>query len=200
MILTSEQFTEGRPFNKVFITSDFHLSHSNIIKYAKRPYKDSEEMNEAILKKFDELPDGSLIWNLGDFSFNRKASFLKPILERLNSKGKVHNLIMGNHDKENLNFYKGLGFGTVLEGPVLVGQLLFTHCPYYLTGKEKVINIHGHTHERDVHPNYFKSDFYEGPGKGNQVYSKLYFNASIDKQPYISLEELEEKFKWISNL
>ena len=45
-------------FNKIYITSDLHLEHRNIIKYCNRPYEFSWEdvarMNEDILKQFSK--------------------------------------------------------------------------------------------------------------------------------------------------
>ena len=46
----------------LYITSDLHYHHRNILKYCNRPYEFSSEgvakMNEDILKQFDELPVG----------------------------------------------------------------------------------------------------------------------------------------------
>lgn len=70
--------TQNFPLEKIFITSDLHLFHTNIIKYTERPFEYSEdgchEMNEFLLKKFDMLPRGCLVWNLGDVLLNRHVS------------------------------------------------------------------------------------------------------------------------------
>ena len=72
--LTEEEFTLGYPPEKIFITSDLHLFHTNIIKYCVRPFdyspKGCAEMTEFLLKKFDALPDDCLIWNFGDVYLN----------------------------------------------------------------------------------------------------------------------------------
>ena len=39
----------------LWFTSDLHLGHANIIKYANRPYKDVPEMNEALINNFNAL-------------------------------------------------------------------------------------------------------------------------------------------------
>ena len=79
----------------MFITSDTHFDHTNIIRYAKRPYKDVEEMNEALIRNWNaKVGPNDLIYHLGDFCFSNRGKYF---LSRLN--GKKH-LILGNHDKQ----------------------------------------------------------------------------------------------------
>ncbi len=82
--------------SKIWFTSDTHYYHSNIIKYCNRPYKDVEEMNEALIRNFNAVvrPEDT-VYHLGDFGFSH-VDKLKYILSRLNG-NKV--LIYGNHDK-----------------------------------------------------------------------------------------------------
>ena len=72
--ITSDDFFLGYSPEKIFLTSDLHLFHTNIIKYCNRPFEYTAEgcaqMNEFILKKFDALPEDCLIWNLGDVFLN----------------------------------------------------------------------------------------------------------------------------------
>ena len=52
----------------IWFTSDFHLGHFNIIRYCKRPFADTREMNAAILERLNALvkPD-DVLYFLGDF-------------------------------------------------------------------------------------------------------------------------------------
>ena len=73
----------------LYITSDLHYHHRNILKYCNRPYEFSSEgvakMNEDILKQFDELPEGSTILNLGDILLNSSKTFdeLKYLVDNI---------------------------------------------------------------------------------------------------------------------
>ncbi len=87
----------------IFVTSNTHFNHKNIIKYCHRPFKDVEEMNEAIISNWNNsVTNDDIIYHLGDFCFGAKEE-LKQIFNRLN--GQKY-LIMGNHDKKlGRNYY-----------------------------------------------------------------------------------------------
>lgn len=73
-----------------------HFGHDNIIRYCKRPFTSSDEMDEKILANFNSvLRPGDVLYHLGDVSW---SSFpLERFFNRLNT-NQVH-LIWGNHDK-----------------------------------------------------------------------------------------------------
>lgn len=78
-----------------FYFADSHLGHENIIRLSKRPFKNIEEMDEAIIANWNSVvTDDDDVYIAGDFSFK---SGKNPVeyLKRL--KGKKH-LIIGNHD------------------------------------------------------------------------------------------------------
>lgn len=79
-----------------WFTADTHMGHFNIIKYCKRPFKSVEEMNETIIKRFNEvLRPGDLLYHLGDVSYSTYD--WKSFFGRLRTK-EIH-LVWGNHDK-----------------------------------------------------------------------------------------------------
>lgn len=39
----------------IWLSSDLHLFHDNIIKYCNRPYEDADKMNDDIVKRWNSL-------------------------------------------------------------------------------------------------------------------------------------------------
>ncbi len=164
-------------YNNLFITSDLHFWHKNIILYCYRPYEMTidgiVQMNEDILREFDKLPKGSIILNLGDFSLNSNISFneLKILVDRMRRNDKHLWIVLGNHDRDTMDYHTGhsytnprdfftaLGFERVYEFPILLEEkFLLSHEPVYLKPGSNIINIHGHTHQCLVDGNYFNRD------------------------------------------
>jgi len=83
---------------KTLFTSDTHFGHRNIIKYSNRPFKDVEEMDEALIRNWNSVvgPEDD-IYHLGDFAMGKTPA--PAILARLN--GNKH-LIWGNHDSDQV--------------------------------------------------------------------------------------------------
>ena len=79
-----------------FWTSDTHFGHANIIRYTNRPYSDADEMNEDIIRIWNEtvgVDDDVII--VGDFALGKIADTL-PLVGFLNGH---KTLICGNHDR-----------------------------------------------------------------------------------------------------
>lgn len=81
--------------SKIFFTSDLHFGHKNIITYEDRPFETTEEMDNAMIDKWNnKVQKSDSVYILGDFSFGDK-DYTINILDRLN--GHKY-LIKGNHD------------------------------------------------------------------------------------------------------
>lgn len=92
----------------IFVTADLHFGHKNIIKYENRPYETIEQMDEDLIKKWNEtVKKNDTIYILGDFSWY-KGEKTNEILKQLNG---TKILIIGNHDG---NFLKDKNFDTSL--------------------------------------------------------------------------------------
>ncbi len=80
----------------IYFTSDLHFYHENIIKHANRPFFCVEEMNQALIKKWNQkVHTSDEIYILGDVTL-KGATYAVEILTRLN--GRKY-LIKGNHDR-----------------------------------------------------------------------------------------------------
>jgi len=78
---------------KLFFTADTHFNHANIIHFCKRPFEAVEEMNAALIERWNSrVGAGDLVYHLGDFAWGDWGS----ILDQLN--GDII-LIRGGHDK-----------------------------------------------------------------------------------------------------
>ena len=80
-----------------YYISDPHFYHYNIIKYDNRPFRTVSEMNEALIKKWQErVKDTDTVYILGDVSWAEDTYNNRLIFDQLPGK-KI--LIKGNHDK-----------------------------------------------------------------------------------------------------
>jgi calcineurin-like phosphoesterase family protein len=99
---------------ETFFTADTHFGHKNVIPYCKRPYENVEEMNEDLIKRWNEVvKPHDVVWHLGDFAFQNKEKTQETIA-RLNGH-KV--LLKGNHDGRTVTFYLDAGFAEVHKLP-----------------------------------------------------------------------------------
>lgn len=78
-------------------TADTHFGHASIIRFSKRPFADVNEMDERLIKNWNEVvkPNDD-VYHLGDFNFRSTLS-TGYYISRLN--GRIH-LIEGNHDDQ----------------------------------------------------------------------------------------------------
>jgi calcineurin-like phosphoesterase family protein len=150
----------------IYVTSDTHFSHANIIKYCNRPFKNIDEMNYTLIQKWNEVVnEDDEVYHLGDFAFVQRKDnsisykeTLKRHLTYLTNKlnGKIH-LILGNHDSK-ISTMSSCGFESVQKGPLEMTyegiNCIFSHVPLDNVPVDYV-NIHGHIHNTFL-PQYIK--------------------------------------------
>ncbi len=133
-----EEKREGKM--KIFIISDTHFNHKNIIKYCDRNFNSVEEMNEFIIDKWNsEVSHEDIVLHLGDFAKGNKEE-IRRLRKRL--QGTII-LIKGNHDYK---IDKYCGF-FIIEGTLQIGHLLLSHYPLKKIPRG-FKNIHGHIHNK----------------------------------------------------
>lgn len=160
----------------VFFTSDTHFGHENIIRYCDRPFKDTDEMDEAIIARWNEtVSPEDTVYHLGDIALGQIAKSL-PKVARLNG---YKIAVLGNHDRPFMRMGKPDEYdwfrryeevfqkvvhweGTLVNiGPDL-DTVKVSHFPYNgdHTPEDRHADmrphdigtplIHGHTHTKDV--------------------------------------------------
>lgn len=131
--------------NRVWVWSDTHFFHENIIKYANRPFVDATSMTTHMISEYKRLvqPDDVVIWG-GDIAFKGHA-IVNELLSALPGY-KIH--IIGNHDMDR----KGKVIPYMMDERHLCYQydingitVLFTHYPMDSV-PPGCVNVHGHIH------------------------------------------------------
>lgn len=138
---------------KVFLISDTHFSHQNVIRYENRPFKDAEEMDHYMIEKWNEVvSEDDLVFHLGDVVIG-SAKRAQEVLTQLNGR-KL--LILGNHDHYTKTKWRKLGFEPYTH--YFFKEYVLTHKPLQETPLRIAVeegflkgNIHGHTHSKNQH-------------------------------------------------
>lgn len=157
--------------NNTWLISDTHFGHENITRLCKRP----PNVDALMLEEWAHLvPPDAMLLHLGDLVYRADFKAWEPIIAAL--PGDKH-LILGNHDKQSLGFYKRCGFKVV--GPFQhiygVHTLSFDHYP--LDGKafDYQLHIHGHLHN---------SGYGWGPDTSGSPARVGHVNVSIELTKY----------------
>lgn len=123
---------------RIFLISDLHLDHENIIRHCHRPFRNVHEMNSTLINNWNRVVRrNDIVFFLGDLAGNTDYWYRK-----LN--GKIF-FIKGNHDHpKKIKFYhrryltyRGITF-------------LLIHSPWDVPKDWKGWVIHGHTHNHDT--------------------------------------------------
>jgi calcineurin-like phosphoesterase family protein len=129
----------------LFLFSDPHFGHKNIIEYEKRPFINIEDMDKKIILNWNRVVKSiDKVIVAGDISFyNRDKT--EELVRSLNGE-KI--LIRGNHDKAHSeSWWRKIGFNTVVSFPMCIhGFFWVSHEPMYMNESMPYVNIHGHTH------------------------------------------------------
>jgi calcineurin-like phosphoesterase family protein len=97
----------------MYLTSDWHLFHFNVIEYCNRPYKDVNQMHKDMQFEHNQvISDKDDVWNLGDITMLSSEYVGKVKKEILKFNGTKH-LVIGNHDEWRPSSYEKAGFWTI---------------------------------------------------------------------------------------
>jgi len=136
-----------------FFTSDFHISHENVLKFDQRPFRDLKHMHESLITRYNaSVTENGVCYFLGDMG--AKTEDIHKVITRLNG---IKILVLGNHDKGMNTMYK-CGFDVVMHGATIYIQgekVTLSHCPLADTWREdtshtKIPNAFWHGHEKNT--------------------------------------------------
>ena len=167
-----------------FFTADRHMDHFNILEYCNRPFKSLKQMQNAIIRRWNErVTDNDTVYVLGDewLGGGSHSSRLPVILRKLKGR-KI--LILGNHDEIKPFTYIKYGFESVHTSLIYRGTYLLCHDPALATVVPKDwFVIHGHVH-------------------GLYKFCKNCMNVGVDQWDFypVSIDELLTEFWAYQNL
>jgi len=161
----------------IYLISDTHFGHKNIISTCKRPFKTVEEMDETMINNWNSIiKHGDVVYFLGDFAWKKHDDYLDKL------KGTIV-FIKGNHDEkfdmimypELTIQYKGYTFILIHDKANVSHKNL---------GKKAYV-ISGHTHNKDVYIDFLNHDI----------------NVSVEQINYkmISLDQIISDLKNLKN-
>ncbi len=159
----------------IWLVSDTHFGHENIIRYCARPFANAAEMDAAMIERWNAVvkPEDH-VWHLGDVAMRTHA--MRAIVPQLHGHKR---LLRGNHDIFATADYVKVGFKEVAAYRV-IDNVICSHIPIHeLSLKLQWLgNIHGHIHER---PSF-------GP---------RYLNVSVEQTDYrpITLEDAKARLR-----
>jgi calcineurin-like phosphoesterase family protein len=139
----------------VYVVSDNHFGHVNVLKYESRPFPDVETMNSGMVLRWNNVVGkNDIVYHLGDFCMGG-AEYIALYRAPLN--GRIF-LIKGNHDSRKNQVYLDAGFERVYDKPILVDGCILSHAPIYVdpNATHDFINIHGHVHGNPGFPTVSK--------------------------------------------
>ena len=131
----------------VWVWSDLHFGHDNIIRYTGRPFADAEEMDARLFANWEAAVDRQArLVIVGDVAM--RDAVAEHTWQRIRrASGADKRLVFGNHDLTGSGALRVDGFDDICSVLCADGDppLVFTHLPLAHV-PAGAVNIHGHTH------------------------------------------------------
>lgn len=135
---------------KIYVTSDLHLGHKNIIEYCNRPYTSVEDMNTQLINNWNSIiSDDDTVFFLGDFCMGNKDNIIS-----YGKQLKGHKiLVLGNHDHGSKAAYKEAGFEQIYGEQVVIHFDEYDktiHFSHHRKPNDEThyLNLYGHQHDK----------------------------------------------------
>lgn len=130
---------------RVYLISDLHFDHTNIIKYTQRPFSSTDDMNRAMVEKWTGVVKyNDTAFFLGDMTYGTRHRPIDHWLQKLT--GNVE-FLRGNHDTDRITKARVIptNHGIRYKGR----EFLLAHEPYRPDGFDGWL-IHGDKHNNDL--------------------------------------------------
>lgn len=140
---------------KIFVISDTHWGHANIIKYCNRPFKDVHEMDAIMIDNWHAtVKPEDIVYHLGDVYMPIKGDDKQARWDRLTKLPGRKRLILGNHDNGKNQLLNKMFEKIVMWRYFKEFNALLTHVPVHprslVNGKDRAtVNFHGHIHNNE---------------------------------------------------
>lgn len=131
----------------IWVISDTHFGHHNIIKYCNRPYSGPTEMDWDMVEKWNSvIKPQDKVYHLGDVYMGCSKGYIENILSQLNGHKR---LILGNHDngKDQIlqRYFEKIDMWRIFSE----FGLILTHVPLHKDSmRHSSLNVHGHIHDK----------------------------------------------------
>ena len=137
--------------SQIWVWSDLHLGHENIIRFRERPFRDAGHMDNALLDSWAQTVDwaaeNEAIVVCGDVAMKRGMT--EANFDRIRAMPGRKYLVPGNHDIGGAGQLRAEGFDEVCALLYAEGdpKLIFTHVPIQPDHLPAGwVNVHGHMH------------------------------------------------------
>ncbi|AXQ63466.1 phosphoesterase [Streptomyces phage Comrade] len=187
----------------VFFTSDTHFGHQRIIELCERPFDSVDEMNEAMIERWNAVVKPTdVVYHLGDVALGKIAESL-PLVGRLN--GDIA-LVPGNHDrifsgeKEKMRVrfdaeYRKV-FASILPESLVTSvggfDVVLSHFPY-------VGDSHGADRHADKRPKDEGLPIIHGHVHDEWKHNGRMFNVGVDVNDFRPVH-MDEVVDWLRSL
>ena len=149
-----------------WVTSDHHFGHERIIELERPQFKSLTEMNNFMIEKWNSVvAQIDTVYHLGDFALGLSEEEMTDLMNSLN--GNII-LIRGNHDRMGKKKLINFGFVNVVNR-IEIGSCILTHKPIQGDLLGDKINVHGHTHTRNLE-------------------SEKHINVSVEQTEYLPIK------------
>lgn len=171
---------------QTYFTSDTHFDHKNVIQYCNRPFQSVDEMNVAMVEKWNSVVSPKdVVYHLGDFTLGDIRHFSKWA-NQLNGTIKI---LPGSHDHLWLKDFKSS------EKFQVIAPLVSIEVPEIMNGKYPQVLVMCHYSMQVWDRSHYGSWHLFGHSHGNLEGIGLSFDVGVDCTEFVplSVEQVASK-------